>query len=84
MSMNNDDRQLIRPGPLRVFGIVFVVILAALVGFEFLIVEREGKFGIDGTLGFYAWFGFLSSIAIVVVARVLGVVLGRRDTYYDT
>jgi hypothetical protein len=40
-------------------------------------------FGIDGTFGFYSWYGFVTCVAMVVVAKVLGVVLKRKDTYYD-
>jgi len=40
-------------------------------------------FGIDGVFGFNAWYGFAACVALVAVAKTVGFVLKRRDTYYD-
>ena len=40
-------------------------------------------FGIDGTFGFYAWYGLGTCVAMVLFAKGLGVLLKRRDTYYE-
>lgn len=47
------------------------------------LVHGHPKFGIDGAFGFYAWYGLGASIALVIIAKVIGVFLKRRDTYYD-
>lgn len=60
-------------------GVVALVVLLALDPF----VHGHPKFGIDGTFAFYAWFGLLSGLGLVVVAKVIGVFLKRTDTYYD-
>lgn len=40
-------------------------------------------FGIDGTPFFYAWYGFVSCLAIIVVSKTLGIFLKRPDDYYS-
>lgn len=45
-------------------------------------VSIHAHFGVDGTQGFYAWFGFISCVAIVLVSKVLGLILKRKEHYY--
>lgn len=42
----------------------------------------EGHFIVDGWFGFNAAYGFLSCLAMVLLAKFLGVFLKRRDGYY--
>ena len=44
--------------------------------------EKQG-ITLDTSFGFYAWYGFLTCAAMVVGAKVLAVVLKRKDDYYD-
>ena len=81
-SNNQHDNWLVRPSTIRLLWIVFVAILAVTVLADFFI-DHKGKFGIDGTFGFYAWYGLVSCIVLVVGAKALGVLLKRKDTYYD-
>jgi hypothetical protein len=46
-------------------------------------VHLHAWFGIDGWFGFHAVYGFLSCVAMVLLAKLLGVLLKRPDTYYD-
>ena len=40
--------------------------------------------GIDvADFGFFAWFGFVSCFALIIVALLFGVVLKRKEKYYD-
>lgn len=81
----NDPSQnhwLVRPGTIRTLWIVFAIILAAVVLMD-LAIEHHPYFGIDGTFGFGAWFGFFSCVALVLFAKALGAILKRPDTYYD-
>jgi hypothetical protein len=59
---------------------IFVLVLAVLAE---LLLEHEGHFGIDGWFGFQAVYGLLTCVAMVVLAKLLGVMLKRRDDYYD-
>ena len=73
---------LVRPGTVRGLWIGFGVVLAALVLGDLLIHPHAG-FGIDGTFGFYAWYGLGTCVAMVLFAKGLGVVLKRPDTWYE-
>jgi len=44
--------------------------------------EEQG-FVLDGSFGFYAWYGFITCAGMVAVAKILGIFLKRKDTYYD-
>ncbi len=77
-----EDNWLVRPRTIRWLWIVFIVVLAATVLAD-LFIAHHGKFGIDGTMGFYAWYGFLSCVGLVFAARALGVILKRPADYYD-
>jgi hypothetical protein len=78
----NGDNWLVRPRTIRLLWIVFIVILAATVLADFFIGHRA-KFGIEGTIGFNAWYGFLSCVVLVFLSLALGRVLKRPDDYYD-
>ena len=57
-------------------------ILVLLILLEYLI-NSAGYFGIDDTFGFNAWYGFIVCIVLVFMAKGLGVLLKRMDTYYE-
>ena len=81
--MNDQTKHwLVRPKTIRGLWIVFAVVLSALVLADFLI-HPHAVFGVDATFGFYAWYGLLTCMAMVLVAKALGVALKRRDDYYD-
>ena len=71
------------PATIRKLWIGSLVVLAALVAAD-AGVHHHAHFGIDGTFGFHAWYGFAVCAAMVLVSKfVIGLVLKRRDTYYD-
>jgi hypothetical protein len=76
------DHWLVRAGTIRRLWIVFIAVLAATVAGDFF-VEHRPHFWIDGTFGFGAWFGFVSCVSLIVIARLVGLVLKRPDTFYD-
>lgn len=78
-----NDHWLVRPGTIRLLWMIFAVILVVTVMAD-MFIHHHAWFGLDGTFGFGAWFGFVSCIAMVVFAKALGAVLKRRDTYYDS
>lgn len=65
--------------PLAVGALVLLAVLTLLD----LVIHGHPHFGIDGTFGFHAWYGLLSGIGVVVIAKVLGIFLKRADGYYD-
>jgi hypothetical protein len=72
---------LVRPATIRwlwrIFGVVLVLVVAA-----GLLMKPHGHFGIDDTFGFHAWYGFLTCVVMVVVAKLLGFLVKRPENYY--
>ncbi len=73
---------LVRPGTIRLLWIASAAILAALV-VAGVFVHGHAYFTIDGIFAFNAWYGFLTCVAMVAAAKVLGVFIKRQDSYYD-
>jgi hypothetical protein len=76
------DHWLVRERTIRRLWIAFAIVLAATVAMD-LLVQPHPYFGLDGTFGFGAWFGFASCIALILVSKALGALLKRPDSYYD-
>ena len=76
------DHWLARPETIKLIWRVSLAVLALLVLADLAVVHHP-HFGIDGTIGFGAWFGFLSCVLMVIFAKALGALLKRPDTYYD-
>lgn len=76
-----DAHWLARPRTIRLLWWLFLAVLALSVGLQF-VVPVKAHFRVDGWFGFGAVFGFLSCLAMVLVARMLGWLLKRRDDYY--
>ena len=82
MSEDKTEHWLLRPRTIRGLWLGFALTLFFLVGAD-LFIHPHATFGVDGTFGFYAWYGFLACMAMVLLAKAIGVVLKRPDTYYD-
>ena len=79
---SHDDHWLARPTTIRwlwrvFWGVLILTVLAQTV------IASKGYFGVDGWFGFGAAYGFLACLAMVLVAKGLGFVLKRRESYYD-
>jgi Na+/proline symporter len=81
MKPNADDHWLARPTTIRLLWRVFAAVLALTVLAQ-IIIGVKGYFGVDGWFAFGAVFGFLSCLAMVLVAKGLGFVLKRNEDYY--
>ena len=82
MSERDELHWLVRPRTIRRLWIGFGVVLALLVAGD-VFVHGHAHFGIEGTFGFYAWYGLITCVAMVIFAKGLGVLLKRPDTFYD-
>ena len=79
--MSEGKHWLVRRRWIRVLWIVFVAVLAVLaVGDVF--IYGHPYFGLDGTFAFYAWYGLLTCVVMILLAKAMGVLLKRKDTYY--
>lgn len=72
---------LSRPENVRRLWRAFVVALALTVGAQFL-APVHGYFAPEEWPAFSALFGFLACVGMVLVARLIGFFLKRRDDYY--
>ena len=81
MNKNEADHWLVRPATIRWIWRISLVVLAITVLLQ-LAIKVKGYFGIDGWIGFGAAYGFLSCLAMVLVAKGLGFVLKRDEDYY--
>lgn len=72
---------LTRPATIRKLWWGFGLVLALTVVAQWFI-PLEGGFGLDGTFGFYAWYGFGTCALMIFIAKAIGVVLKRPDDYY--
>lgn len=75
------------PKTIRTLWTVSLVVLALLVLADVWVRQdphHHAHFGLDGWFGFYTWFGFGVCAAMVIVSKfVVGLILKRKDTYYD-
>jgi len=84
-AMNNEQQGkhwLVRQDTVRLLWRGGLAVLSLLVIADFF-VHAHPYFQIDGTFGFYAWFGLLVCAGMVLFAKALGIFLKRKDTYYD-
>lgn len=76
------EHWLRRPETIRKLWIGGLLLLAVLVALD-LVITPHPYFGLDGSFAFNAWFGFATCVAMVLGAKLLGVFLKRKDTYYE-
>ncbi len=82
MNKTEEKHWLVRPETIRWLWRGGYAILALVVFADFFIHTHE-YFQIDGSFGFYAWYGLVVCIGMVLLAKALGIFLKRKDTYYD-
>ena len=79
--VNETRHWLVRPRTIRRLWVGFGVVLALTLLAD-AAVTRHPHFPIEGVFGFYAWYGFGTCVAMVLLSKVAGWVLKREDTYY--
>ena len=81
--MNEQEKHwLVREKTIRLLWRGGIAVLFLLVMADFFI-HAHPYFQIDGTFGFFSWFALVTCISMVLFAKALGLVLKRKDTYYD-
>jgi hypothetical protein len=76
------DHWLARASTVRRLWQAFIAVLVLTVLAEFA-VEAHPHFTVERVFASYAVYGFVACAALILVAKALGLVLKRRDTYYD-
>lgn len=77
-----EAHRLTRPKTIRTLWWVFIAALVAVVLAEFLI-PNEPHFSVERVFGFNAWFGFGACAVLILLAKAIGILTKRPDTYYD-
>ncbi|MBO68155.1 MAG: hypothetical protein CL398_07570 [Acidiferrobacteraceae bacterium] len=72
-----DNKQNVRLIMWLLVAICFVLVIID------LIVHRHVVHPIEALWSFYAWFGFISCVFLVLVSKLLRKILMRREDYYD-
>ncbi len=73
-----------KPGNIRLLKILFYISLAITVIVDFFITRRHVYFPWENIPGFYALFGFIACILIIVIAKTLGKKwLMKKEDHYD-
>ena len=73
---------LVRPKTIRklwIGGIALLAIIVAMGSFA----HPHVYFGIEGTFGFFAWYGLVTCVVMVIGSKLLGMALKRGENYYD-
>lgn len=80
----NDDKThwLTKPSTIRKLWWGFSAVLMLTVAAQ-LFIYVKGYFVVDGWFGFGAIYGFAACLVMVLVAKALGFVLKRNESYYD-
>lgn len=71
-----------KPGNLKLFLRVFYASLVLLLIVDFFI-EKHPEFSFDGAPNFFAAYGFISCVLLVLVAKVLRMFLMKDEDHYD-
>ena len=74
---------LLRKKNIRKLWMVFILILLLTVLAD-LFVHHHESFGIEDSFGFFAWYGFITCVGMVIFAKFLGLFLKRPQDYYET
>ena len=84
---NHRTHWLYRPENRRkLWGLLIVILVMTLIP-DFFVHHHahvaDNTFSLDTQFGFFAWYGFLACAGMVALAKILGIFLKRKDTYYD-
>ncbi len=64
---------------------VFFVLLAVCVGLNCILVPHHPHFGLDAYPGFFAGFGLVAGLAMVILMKkIVQPMIARGEDYYDS
>lgn len=76
------DHWLARPSTVRLLWRVFIVVLALTVAAQ-VFFPPAPHFAVEALFAFNAAYGFLACAGMILFAKAIGVLLKRRDDYYE-
>lgn len=82
MMDENKTYWLDKPGTVRLIIAILIVSCIALFAVDFF-YHKHGHFDFEQWPGFYGWYGFLSYCLIVLSAKQMRKLIGRKEDYYE-
>ena len=70
------------PKNIRRLLLSFYMVLAVLLASEFFI-HKHASFSVEHFFSFYAVYGFVSCVLLIFLAKILRLIVMRREDYYD-
>jgi len=82
--MSGDDKQYVFDKPANVRRVIqgLLAVCLVLVGLDF-VVHRHVVHPWEGVFGFYAMYGFVGCVVLVLLAKGLRRIVMRTEDYYD-
>jgi hypothetical protein len=71
-----------KPANVKRLLIVFYAFLVALLVIDFFI-HKHGEFSWEERPAFFAVYGFVSYVLLIFTAKIVRLVIKRREDYYD-
>jgi hypothetical protein len=71
------------PQNIKRLKIGFYIVLVLLILPDFFMHKHILFSSVEGWPGFYGAFGFISCVVIILVSKLLGFVLKKKEDYYD-
>lgn len=62
--------------------LIFYILLALLLIIDFFI-HKHADFPWEGAVNFFAAYGFVSGVLVILVAKLLRTFVKRKEDYYD-
>lgn len=78
----NENTWFDKPANVKKIIIALCVVCALLLVAEFF-YHKHAHFGVEELFGFYAFYGFIMCVLLVLAAKVMRVILMRDEDYYD-
>lgn len=72
-----------KPENIKKLKIIFYIALAITVISDFFVVRKYVHFPWDHVPGFYALFGFVACVFIIILAKAIGLIIVKKEGYYD-
>lgn len=71
-----------KPENIKKMKRIFYAVLVAFVLVDF-VVHRHVTYEFEEFYGFFALYGFFSSVLVVAISRFMGIFLKKKEDYYD-
>lgn len=82
--MSGGDKQYLFDNPANVRRVIrgLLAVCLVLLGLDF-VIHRHVSHPWEGVFGFYAVYGFVGCVVLVLLAKVLRKIVMRTEDYYD-